>query len=236
MNERYDIVDIATDICAFGYATTKGFLTATYKISGVETFKSGLDTFNYERFLQRMDYLSYNHCKLPKSVLNEFLDTIRTNKQCQNYIYEFAEKLRTTPFELNAQIIARLSVEFIENKTLSYYEGTLLTNIHLFNDLDWNTIYDNLNKIFEDELYIQSNGFNPKRYTFKISNHQELITFKKLIQLGLIFQITDLDHSAQMGFKKEDEINYEDNCFFINEATFPFYKILKDVIKDNEEI
>lgn len=108
-----------------------------------------------------------------------------------------------------------------------------MTNIHSFNNFDWNRIFNNLKNIFEDTNYIHSNSFDTNRYSFIISNYEELTTFNKLIQLGLILSINDLDNTAQMGFKSDEEITYKNKLFFINEATYYFYEILKDVIEHN---
>lgn len=228
--QRYDMVDMADDACAFKFAFGKGALKYIYKVSSLDALKDSLDAFNYERLLQRTEYFVYEHDKLSEHIKQEFYLDLKNNKQNQNFVYEFFEKLRTTPYDLNAQIIARLSVEFIKNKGLTYYESTLLTNINLFNNRDWQTAYDNFQEVFEDKNYDNSVLLQTKRYSFKISCYEDLSTYNKLMQLGIIFNTNDIDGGTFENHLKNPVIP-ESKLYYVCNITNIFYQVLKDVIK-----
>ncbi|AXH14386.1 hypothetical protein CP985_05550 [Malaciobacter mytili LMG 24559] len=231
MNEqRYDIVDMAENASAFGFSLGKGALKYIYKVSSLEALKDSFNAFDFERLLQRCEYFVYEHDKISENTKKEFYADLKHNTQNQNFIYEFVEKLRTTPFDLNARIVARLSSELVKNKSLNYYESIILTNIHMFNNIDWHKIYNHLKDIYSGSLQSHSISLKTQAKTFPVNDYKDHVIFNKLTLLGVILPSTVVQQPAQV-MEPKNTFQFESPTYYITDCTDAFYKILGDVIE-----
>ena len=82
-----------------------------------------------------------------------------------DYLYEFFEKTRTTTYDIHAKLLAKLSVNLIQNNGLNYFESNLLANIDSFNDVDIKRIYEFL-KVHENEKIGVVLEFNFNNYSY----------------------------------------------------------------------
>lgn len=223
MGQKYSVIEAADDAAKLGYSVGLFGVRAFYGVSGLESLGNAMDAYSAERFRQRLEYFTNNHKILSEQVKKEFYDDIKTNKQNLNYLYEFIEKARVTTYELHARLLARLSVELIKNKGLSYFESSLLSNLNLLNDEDIKIIYAFLKEYKNSDV--------DARVTFQFNSYNYLNTFNKAVQIALIDEL-----GAGMMFDSSENKREEPKqkqCYLT-----PFSKdlllILDDILGDED--
>lgn len=153
MNQN-NIINISEEIAKKGYAISLFAFKAFYRVSNLEALKNSMDDYIVERFSQRLEYFVYEHEKLSFEEKQKFYNDLANNQQNLNYLYEFVEKARTSTFDLHAKILAKLSVNFIKNKSLNYEESTLLSNMNIFVENDFIEYYKQMKNL---EMTIDEN-------------------------------------------------------------------------------
>jgi hypothetical protein len=200
-----------------GYATGKFAITYFWHSSNLANLKKGFDVFVTERLEQRLEEFALAQKDVTKEQKKEFYEDLKYNQQNLNFLYEFVEKTRVTSFELHVKILAALSVEFIANKDLNYYQICLLTNVNTFNEIDFQKLYEVL-----DEKY-KSNE-NKKDTCTHTKDPQKVIALNKFINAGVLSQskMTNLGNLEDKGMPVD---------FAINEFSKELYEILDDIFK-----
>lgn len=177
--QRYDIIDAVEDAAKVSYSVGAFAAKFFYQASNLSALKNGMDSYIHERFIQRLEYFTFEHDKLSDYEKKIFYEDLISNKQNMNYLYEFVEKARTSSYDIHAKILARLSVELIKNGELNYHESNLLANISLFNNDDFKTYYE-----------VVKNHINVKEYkefgwdTRDDKSSYQVHSLRKFISLG----------------------------------------------------
>lgn len=173
MNEqRYDIVDIADEVCKGAYDFAKFGLMAFYKVSNLEALNQSLNAYSISRFSQAIEAFQHEHEKISQEKRKEFYEDLKYNDQNLAYLYSMFEKARTSSFLIHSKILAWLSIYLIENKELNYYQASLLANIDSLNELDFKYFYELLKENNTDNI--------SEKDPIKIT------VIKKFIQIGIL--------------------------------------------------
>lgn len=173
MNEqKYDIVDIADDVCKGAYDFAKFGLKAFYKVSNLEVLNQSFNAYSISRFSQTIEAFQHEHEKISQEKRKEFFQDLKCNEQNLAYLYSMFEKARTSSFLIHSKILAWLSVYLISNKELDYYQSSLLANIDSLNELDFKYFHELLKENLTDNISTD----NPIKIT----------VIKKFIQIGIL--------------------------------------------------
>ncbi|MFW2609773.1 hypothetical protein [Aliarcobacter butzleri] len=140
--QRYDIVDIADDICKETYNFGLFGLKAFYKVSNLEALHQSFNAYDISRFSQTIEVFQYEHEKIDEEKRKEFYQDLKYNEQNLAYLYSMFEKARTSSFLIHSKILAWLSTYLVENKELNYYQAAFLANIDTLNELDFKYFYE----------------------------------------------------------------------------------------------
>jgi len=223
MSQKYDLIDVVEDASKTGYSVGVFGAKLFYGVSGLANLGNAMDSFVAERFRQRLEYFTYEHNKLSDHVKKDFYDDLKNNTQNLNYLYEFVEKTRMTTFEIHAKLLARLSVNLIQNGTLNYYEKMLLSNISSFVDVNFEYCYEIINQYLEE--YDE---------TFEKYWHHKII-----IDIGIYYQVGIIDKFSLIGVIDEhkfmkNNLVVSDNPLdkvelVLGEYAEEFYNILQDI-------
>ncbi|RXJ99510.1 hypothetical protein CRU98_05645 [Arcobacter sp. CECT 8986] len=220
---KYDIIDAAEDAAKVGYSVGVFACKFFYQVSNVEALKNGMDAYMLSRFSQRLEYFTHEHSKLKDEQKKSFYDDLSSNTQNLNYLYDFIEKSRTTVNDLHAKLLARLSVELVKNKKLDYYEMTLLSNIHMLNDLDLIKIHKELSKV---------NFSSEGSKIFEVNTFEDYCTFNKCNQLGFFEYRVKNSNSVMIGGNPivKHERSISNKKFKINDFTKRLFEMLDEII------
>lgn len=226
--QRYDTVDATEDASKVGYSVVVFAAKAFYQVSGIEALKNSMDAYVLSRFSQRLEYFVHEHGKLSDKDKKNFYDSLSTNQQTLNYLYEFIEQARTTTFELHAKLLARLSVELINNKGLNYFQSTLLSNINRLNADDILSIYKFLKSEHESLQFIEDKTLikDCNKIMFKVNTPEEQILFDKCLMLGVI------SIQNAFGFADKNVPLYSDRVCYFTRYSLEFYEMLDEIIND----
>lgn len=255
--QRYDVIDAAEDASKVGYSVVVFAKKAFYQVSGIKTLRNSMDAYMLSRFSQRLEYFVHEHETLTYKEKKEFYDDLKNNKQNVNYLYEFVEKARTTTFDIHARIYAVISAKLIKNKTLSYFENDLLSNLHLFNEEDIIHLAFILRVIDEPKGYcdnedgsfkIQVQVFKNERPTgcayllkhkkieFLILKPAHYYTYQKCIQVGIIDESPMEQEGGLYGAVTNitEPTKKENRKIVVSENTIYFYLLLKELFLKDE--
>ena len=175
------VVDVAEDASSFAYAMGVAGARLFYQVSQVDALKNSMDVHTVERFAQRLEYFTHEHENISSEVKQDFYDDLKTNKLNMDYLHLFFEKTRTSIYEFKSIILAKISVNLIKNKELTYFESNLVVNIDILNDEDIKVFYRFMESII--------NGPSNERYPFRIDTFEKESTYQKCITLGLIMAV-----------------------------------------------
>lgn len=206
-------IEVIEEMSKTGYAVGTFAARVFYQVSNAEALKNGVDAFMHERFSQRLEYFMYEHDKIGNKEKQAFYEDLKGNKQNLNYLYEFVEKARTTTFDLHAKILAKLSVKLIKNKSLNYYESSLLSNMNTLNEDDF-LIFQ---KIIHEKLIKQKES--SMKFEITKDDVMNLIVIRKFINIGVVFQEEYTNHN-----------DIDTIGFYISLYGCDFTKILDEVI------
>lgn len=224
MGNQYDIVEVVEDIAKLGYSVSVFGAKLFYGVSNLENLKKAMNVFVAERFSQRLEYFVYEHDNLVKRVKEDFYNDLKNNSQNLNYLYEFIEKTRTTAYDIHAKLLARLSVNLIQNGKLNYLEESLLLNLNILTN-------DDILKIHRE---LKSCDIIKKRYKFQILTHKDYYLYQKCQQLGIFTHYTKPAISVANGNQSVAlaEQVIKDKEFLINEYTNDFFQVLDEISED----
>ncbi len=255
--QRYNIVDAAEDASKVGYSVGVFAAKAFYQVSGIKTLRNSMDAYMLSRFSQRLEYFVHEHENLTYNEKKEFYDDLKNNKQNVNYLYEFVEKARTTTFDIHARIYAVISAKLIRNKTLSYFENNLLSNLHSFNIEDLMHLAFILRVIDEPKGYcdnengsfsIQVQAFKNerpidhayllehKKIEFLILKPAHYYTYQKCIQVGIFDESPMKQEGGLYGAVTNitEPSKKENREIVVSENTIYFYLLLKEIFPKDE--
>ncbi|MCG3663019.1 hypothetical protein [Aliarcobacter butzleri] len=170
--QRYDIVDVADDICKESYNFGLFGLKVFYKVSNLEALHQSFNAYAISRFSQTIEVFQHEHEKIDEEKRKEFYKDLKYNEQNLAYLYSMFEKARTSSFLIHSKILAWLSTYLVENKGLNYYQTALLANIDTLNELDFKYFYELLKENNTDNICTE----NPIKIT----------VIKKFIQIGIL--------------------------------------------------
>lgn len=217
MKNKYELVDIMNDVAHLGYSCTMFALRTFYGVSNLDALRDGLNEYMIERFSSRLEYFISEHKYLSDEEKKLFYDDLKGNKRNLNYLYEFIEKTRTTTYDLHAKLLARLSVELIYNRQLTYNQSTLLANIDILNEHDIYNIYKFLKEVKASESEVN----------FKIDTFEMSSTYNKCIQLNIIKPID----AGILYFK--DMPPLRDKTCYLTDFSLELHDMLEEIL--NEE-
>lgn len=187
------------------YCFNKFVSAVFYETSGIGVVKKGLDAYSAAKIDVVLNDINYEHKKLSKETLKDFYENL--TEQNLEYLYSIYEKSRISTYRLHIKILARLSLKLIQNKTLNYYENSLLANINLLTEDDFLVLYEEL----EQNLGVKEN------ILFKPDKPYELSIISKFINMGILSQ-------SDAMYISQGEISYR-----VNEYSDELYKILKEI-------
>lgn len=219
MEEHYPIMDksykelileeIEDESLSFVNAAAKTF----YKAKG-ELVAFSIGNYMDSRFTKRIERFAKEENLLSPHQIKEFYESIdETNL---DLLFELLDKTRTTTYDLHAKILSKIYRNFLSNKKLTYFETTLLSYINMLNEQDVSIFYVFINSIRHMD--------KEERIPFKIANYEEMNTFQKCIQLGVVKQID----AAPLDFTNAPILS--NKTVHLTDFTYEFLNIL-DAIK-----
>ncbi len=250
--QEYGIVEVVEDIAKVGYSIIIFASKFFYKVSNIEALKNSMDAFALSRFSQRFEYFTHEHDKLSDDEKEAFYEDLKTNKQNINYLYEFVEKTRKSTFDIHAKIYAILSARLVKNKSLTYFENNLLTNMDILNFEDIKFIAINFNLIpinefinnlanskekdLMTETLLTQKKLERSKRNFFIFEYSHYFTYMKCIQLGIF---VDAPQDMKMSnFSDITDINKLEPIYkreiLVSEYTLYFIELLKEINISNE--
>jgi len=176
--QRYDIVDAAEDACKEVYNFGLFGLKAFYKVTNMEALKTSYDEYALSRFAQTVEIFQYEHENIDWERRKVFYEDLKYNEQNLAYLYSMFERSRSSTFLIHMKILAKLSALLIKNKTLNYFESSLLANINLLNEDDF-IIYKKVIKNYINEQYT---------ITYITEKYEEIISLNKFQNIGILSQ------------------------------------------------
>lgn len=255
--QKYGIVEAVEDAAKVGYSVGVFASKFFYQVSNIEALKNAMDSYIVSRFSQRLEYFTHEHDRLSEEEKIEFYEDIKTNHQNMNYLYEFVEKARTTTFDMHARIYAVMSARLVKNKTLTYFENDLLSNLHLLNEEDIVHLAFILRIIDESddcmkkesesfriqvELFKQGRPINHayiiehKNIEFLILKPSHYYTYQKSIRIGIFDDAPIKQEGGQYGVITEisEYSKIENRHVKVTKNTISFYLLLKEVFLTND--
>lgn len=211
------IEDAIEEAAKVGYAIGKFAATYFWHSSNLANLKKGFDVFITERLEQRLEEFAFAQKDVTKEQKKEFYEDLKYNQQNLNFLCEFVEKTRVTSFKLHVKILAALSVDFIINKRLDYYQVCLLTNINTFNEIDFKKLYEVVNDRYQSKDYEEDICIYTK-------DPQKAIALNEFINAGVVSEskMTNLGSLEDKGAPID---------FSTNEFSKNLYEILDDIFK-----
>jgi len=198
-------IELGEDIGREIYCFSKCILVFFYKTTGLENIKKSYDAYSQRKIEITIEDINYEHKKLSKETLKDFYQNL--DEQKLEYLYTIYEKSRTSTYRLTMKILARLSLNLIQNKTLNYYESSLLASIHLLTDEDFILLYEELEK------NIGSND----NIRFEASKIYQLTIINKFLNIGILSQ-------PDVMFVSQNDVAYR-----LNNYSKEFYEMLKEI-------
>ncbi len=122
--------EIEDETVAFVKSVAKVFYKAK---SEIVTFSMG--TYMNERFIKRIERFEKEEELLSPQQIKTFYDDINETKL--DILFELLEKTRTSTFDLQAKILAKLYGNYLRKNHLNMHEITLISNINIFNEADF---------------------------------------------------------------------------------------------------
>ncbi|MGB6329657.1 MAG: hypothetical protein WBF48_12100 [Halarcobacter sp.] len=217
IENKYEIIDTVEDASKVGYAFTQFALRIFYGVSGVESLKNGMDRYMVERFSQRLEYFTFEQEHLTKEQKKEFYDDLKYNKQNIAYMYELIDEARRTVYDFHARILAKVCVELVKNKDLTYFQSSLLANLQSLTSRDIDKIYNFL------EEYIEIDDYN-KELLFKVKDYEDIVVFQKCMQLGIT---TNVDTRGRLG-NFQGKTLLDDRLCHLTGFAEEFYNIINE--------
>lgn len=211
--QRYDIVDAVEDACKEVYNFGLFGLKAFYKVTNMEALKTSYDEYALSRFSQTVEIFQHEHENIDWERRKEFYEDLKYNEQNLAYLYSMFEKSRSSTFLIHMKILAKLSSSLIENKTLNYFESSLLANINLLNEDDF-IIYKKVIKNYINEQ---------DTITYITEKYEEIISLNKFQNIGILSQDGDL---TAMGNNE----NKYGMIFRLNKYSQEFYDTLVEIL------
>lgn len=209
----YDIVDAAEDACKEVYNFGLFGLKAFYKVTNMEALKTSYDEYALSRFAQTVEIFQYEHESIDWEIRKEFYEDLKYNEQNLAYLYSMFERSRSSTFLIHMKILAKLSALLIKNKTLNYFESSLLANINLLNEDDF-IIYKKVIKNYINEQ---------DTITYITEKYEEIISLNKFQNIGILSQDGNL---TAMGNNE----NKYGMIFRLNKYSQEFYDTLVEIL------
>lgn len=250
---KYELVDVAEDAIKASYSVGVFCAKLFYQVNGLGALGKAMDSFAAERFKQRLEYFVYEHENLSMNEKEDFYNDLKSNKQNLNYLYELVEKTRTTTYDIHAKIYAVMSVRLAKNRTLTYFENDLLSNLYLLNEddilhlafilriIDFSaSFYKNKDDSFRIQAEVFKNSrpkeraylLEHKDIEFLIIEDSHYYTYKKCMRIG-IFDDSPIkqDESSQYGMVVSiSEPSKKDNRLVrVSKNTISMYQLLKEI-------
>lgn len=211
------VVDFTEELSKVGYCIVKAGANSLYKAKG-ELAAYTIQNYMNTRFEIRLEDFAYEQDKLSEETKRNFYDNIDHKKL--NILYELLEQARLTAYDLHAKILTKLFVNFIKNEELNYYEKTLLTNINIFNEIDFK-----MYKFVMSHYYNFNNSKEKSIYSCTTAMSGSLNSIQKFLNLGFFTY-----PEAVIGKVEQNSYTFTD--FIESKYSRELYILLSEIIDD----